>query len=237
MKKILFSLSCALNLFSFENQEAVINYLKNQIDYSVKCAEKNITKLPQEILEIHGMSTKKNRILLNTLGEISKNLPVNYLEIGVWKGSTFIASNYGNSFISSFAIDNWSEFQGPKSEFFANTNKFLKNGFSFLDSDSFSDITFSKLNGKKFDIYFYDGHHSEENQYKAFKLYDPFLADIFIAIVDDWSWPQVKSGTQRAFKELGYEILKKFEIDTIQDNPNGYWNGLIVALIKKPSAR
>lgn len=49
MKKILFSCALAVNLFSFENQEAVINYLKGQIDYSVKCAEKNITKLPAEV--------------------------------------------------------------------------------------------------------------------------------------------------------------------------------------------
>lgn len=89
------------------------------------------------------------------------------------------------------------------------------------------------LEGTKFDIYFYDGHHSEENQYKAFKVYDHLLSDVFIAIVDDWAWPQVKAGTFRAFDELGYQIIKKFEIDTIERDPHGYWNGLIVALIRK----
>ncbi len=180
---------------------------------------------------------KKNRILLNTLGEISKNLPLNYIEVGVWKGSTFISSNYGNSFNLSVAIDNWSKFSGPKNEFFANTGNFLKKSFSFIEGDSFSRSTFEKLKGKKFDVYFYDGDHNEENQYKAFKMYDHLLDDVFIAIVDDWSWPQVKTGTFRAFKELGYQVLKKFEIDTHQRDPNGYWNGLIVALIKKSEVR
>ncbi len=59
MKKILATFLVGLNLFSFENSESVIDFLKNHIDYSVECAEKGITKLPQKVLKIDGMSSKK----------------------------------------------------------------------------------------------------------------------------------------------------------------------------------
>ena len=233
MKKIIICFFCFLKLFAFEDNEELISYLKNQIDLAVNFSETNTTNLPEEAFLLPGMSSKKNRILLNTLGAISKKVPTNYLEIGVWKGSTFIASNYGNPFLNSVGIDNWTGFGGPREDFFFNIRKFLTNNFTIIEADCFDLETLKSLEGRKFDIYFFDGHHSEEHQYSAFKLYDPLLSDVFIAIVDDWAWPDVKMGTHRAFNELRYQILYKFEIDSDQADQNGYWNGIFVALIKK----
>ena len=47
-----------------------------------------------------------------------------YLEIGTWKGSS-ICSAMCNNKITCVAIDNWSEFGGPK-------NIFLENYYSFV---------------------------------------------------------------------------------------------------------
>ena len=48
----------------------------------------------------------------------------NYLEIGSWKGSTTSAALYNNKPNSSISIDNFSQFGGPKEEFWNNIRKF-----------------------------------------------------------------------------------------------------------------
>lgn len=218
-------------------EESSIDLLKSHIDNAIRCSQTNQTQLPKSVFSLEGMSSRKNRILLNAICQVAALLPTRYLEIGVWKGSTFISANYGNPMEFSVAIDNWSEFGGPKTEFLRNGVNYLGNKFQFIDGDCFSSHTINRLKDHKFDIYFYDGNHSERNQYLAFKKYDHLLDDVFIAIVDDWSWPQVKSGTLKAFEELQYQIIKKFEIDTNQSDPHGYWNGLIVALIRKTNTK
>jgi hypothetical protein len=221
------------SIFAFNNNDQMIKYLSDQIDFAYHSAENYSSDLPKSIFDIEGMSSKKNRIFLNTIGKISAVMPTNYLEIGVWKGSTFIAANYNNKFVKSVAVDDWSQFEGPRNCFLKNLKILANKNIKTLDNDCFSKEFFQKIQADKFDIYFYDGDHSELSQYYAFKKLDPFLDDVFIAIVDDWSWSTVKDGTNRAFTELGYEVIKKLDLNTNQSDPNGYWNGLLVALVRK----
>jgi hypothetical protein len=61
--------------------------------------------------------------LLNNLGEMSE---AHYLEVGVHKGATFVATNFKNNLLSSIAVDNWSEFAQDgetKKEFIKNTKQ------------------------------------------------------------------------------------------------------------------
>ena len=46
-----------------------------------------------------------------------------------------------------------------------------------------------------FNMYLYDGAHEHIDQAKAFYWADPTLADVFIAVVDDWNYPPVQTGT------------------------------------------
>jgi hypothetical protein len=61
-------------------------------------------------------------------------------------------------------------------------------------------------------------------------------------MVDDWNCPSVREGTKDAFNKLKYNLLYEKDLFTENlnnrigpgaGNPNTWWNGLYIALIKK----
>jgi hypothetical protein len=97
----------------------------------------------------------------------------------------------------------------------------------------------------KFNVYLYDGGQNYEDHYKALIYYLNCLDDIFIYIVDDWNWDQVRNGTNDAIKHWDLEVLWKKEIILTENNehtplneagPN-WWNGIAVYLLKKNAKR
>jgi hypothetical protein len=68
----------------------------------------------QGIYSIDGMSGTKYRFFINSL---VRGLPdARYLEVGSWAGSTLCSAIHGNK-VLAVAIDNWSEFGGPRDAF------------------------------------------------------------------------------------------------------------------------
>jgi hypothetical protein len=65
-----------------------------------------------------------------------------------------------------------------------------------------------------------------------------FHIEFWIAIVDDWNFPEVPLGTKAAFEKLNYRVL--FEV-VLPAQHNGdvanWWNGLYVAVIHKPKVK
>lgn len=201
---------------------------KQYIENAINDAENNNTKLSNRAFEIDGMSSRKNRIFLNSLLS-NKNLK--YLEIGCWKGSTLYSALDGNSIDYAVAIDNWCEFQGPKNEFHENM-KPLNTLFEFYDEDCFSIDT--KKFKEKFNIYFYDGRHEEEDQEKALTYYIDSLEDTFVYICDDWNWERVQQGTRTAIKKLNLKIENEWELPAdFPGDRNKWWNGFYIGIIKK----
>jgi len=209
---------------------------EKHIENSIAKAELGISKLNQEILNLEGFSSYKIRHLLNNLLELKK---VNYLEVGTWKGSTFISSMYDNNINSAYAVDNWSEFlhSDIKSTFFKNTNKHIPyKNFNFFEENCF-DLELSKISNL-IDVYLYDGAHDYESHYKAIKYFYSVLADEFILIVDDYdsvpTWEQVQKGTQDSIKDLNLNIIYEKHLKSVGRNDiNSWWNGYYIALIKK----
>ncbi|MGD0664703.1 MAG: hypothetical protein ABSA17_03105 [Rhabdochlamydiaceae bacterium] len=211
-------------------EEELIAHVQNSIEQ----AQKGVSKLSDAVLKIQGFSSPMVRHFLNNVCSMKNTT---YLEIGCFKGSTFVSAGYGNkdSLLEMVGIDNWSGFGGPREAFYKNAS-LMEPGLSwnFFESDCFAlDIT--EIISHPINVYFYDGSHSSEHQKAAFTYYNPIFDDVFIAIVDDWNWSQVRSGTLDAFQELNYEILYKQEFFT---NKNGgdkddWWNGLLIAVIKK----
>lgn len=217
--------SCTLT----PQEEALLTHLQE----SISRAEQGDSKLSSEVLHLDGMSSPKVRHLLNNL---SSREGTHYLEIGSWKGSTWISSLFGNahSIASATAIDNWILFN-PREIFWENCSRYLEEGLSYrvLEEDCFQvDLS---LFSHPINLYFYDGEHRPIDQEEAFTYFNPVLDNLFIAIVDDWNFPGVPEGTRSAFEKLGYTIL--FE-RVLPANGNGdlenWWNGLYVALIRKP---
>jgi len=198
---------------------------KEHIDLSITKAELEKSKLTQDMLNITGWSSPKIKHFLNNVCSLPD---INYLEIGCWQGSTFISALYGNEIKAAVGIDNFSEFDGH--QFFENNCKRFLKKFTFINKDCFK-VDLSTL--PKFDIYFYDGCHTEEAQEKALTYFDPVLKDKCIILIDDWNWSFVQNGTLKALQKLKYNIEYKIEFTNAGNDRTHWWNGLLIMLINK----
>jgi hypothetical protein len=200
-------------------------YITNAID----CSNNGVTKLNSKAISMRGMSSFKVRNFLNKLLEMPNS---RYLEIGVFAGSTLYSALLKNSPEFVVAIDNFS------SNLSNNQEAFLKNlsdvgvEFEFINSDCF--LVKEKLNSKKFNIYFYDGDHSEQSQYQALKYFYDNLDNEFIYICDDWNWQDVKDGTYRAIKEQNISIIEEWQLPSnFNCDKENWWNGVWVSILRK----
>lgn len=187
-------------------------------------------KVTNEIFSIPGMSGAKYKRFANRL--LSNDIVKNYLEIGVWKGSTAIAALHGNhNRLKYTVIDNFCEFGGPKQDFLDNWRKYIGGEPNLIDEDCFA--IFPKNRGiSDIDVYFYDGEHEAINHYRGLQYYYHAMADSFIFMVDDWSWEKVQRGTYTAFNELGAKIAFKVEYYGSND-ADGWWNGCGIFVLEK----
>lgn len=210
--------------------------LKKHVETAFKNAEKGKSKITDALLNMEGMSGKKTRHFYNNLLNIDD---ARYLEIGTWKGSSVCSAMCGNK-AKVVCIDNWSEFGGPKDEFLINFINYKgKNQASFIEQDCYT-VDISQL--PKFNIYMYDGNHTKDSHYKALLHYYDCLDDIFIFIVDDWNWKDVRDGTYDSFKQLNLSVLYEKEIRLTTDNSHtdpkvakeSWHNGIYVGILKKP---
>lgn len=194
------------------------------IKESIRKAELEESKLDSVCFTAPGFTSPKIRHLLNNVCSYEFG---HYLEIGVHKGATFVAANYGNNLLSSIAVDNWSEFAEcgeAKKEFYKHSGRLL-NSYKVYEQDCFTIGSSELLN--PVNIYLYDGCHSEESHVRSLTHFYPYLAEEFIFMVDDWNWPYPKSGTRNAISELGLKVKYERELD------DGWWNGFYICLLSK----
>lgn len=187
-------------------------------------------KVTNEIMSIEGMSGATYKRFANRL--LSNDIVKNYLEIGVWKGSTSIAALHGNHHRLKYTvIDNFSQFGGPKEEFIKNWKTHNGDEPNLIDEDCFLFDPIKK-GISDIDVYFYDGEHGENDHYLALKHYYNSMASSFIFMVDDWSWDQVKNGTNKALKELKLKVHYQQEFGGNSDG-SGWWNGCGIFVLEK----
>lgn len=213
-----------------------MEFYRNLVESSLRNAEDNRSKITEYIINMGGMSGTKTRHFYNNLLNTED---ARYLEIGTWKGSSVCSAMCNNKAKKIVCIDNWSQFGGPKEEFLINFEKFKgENNASFIENDCYK-VDVSLL--PKFNIYMYDGDHSYENHYKALLHYYDCLDDMFIFIVDDWNWKEVRDGTYDSIRKLNLKILYETEIRLTWDNSHTFmplakdtwWNGIFIAILEK----
>tara|TARA_Y100001963_G_scaffold153822_1_gene241364 strand:- start:1388 stop:3850 length:2463 start_codon:yes stop_codon:yes gene_type:complete len=211
----------------------------NLVRHVEDCFEKAIagqSKISNEILKMDGMSGKKTRHFYNNICSMND---ARYLEVGTWKGSSVCSAMNKNDNMTCVCIDNWSEFDGPKKEFLQNFNKFKGNTNSRFIENNCWDVDAQTLG--KFNIYMYDGNHSEDSHFKALNHFESCLDNEFIYLIDDWNWQKVRKGTFDSIKKNNCKILFQKEIRTTLDdshaNPSGiksdWHNGICVFVLQK----
>ena len=216
--------------------EEIIQTYKTLLEKAFENAENGVSKITKEIIQMGGMTGTKTRHFYNHLMEVKD---ARYLEIGTWKGSSVCSAMCGNKG-KVVCIDNWSEFGGPKAEFLENFEKFKgENDANFIENDCYQ-VVVEDL--PKFNIYMYDGNHTNESHFKALLHYYDCLDDIFIFIVDDWNWQDVRDGTHKSIEQLNLKVCYEKEIRLTFDNSHSpqplardtWWNGIYVAILQKP---
>lgn len=215
-----------------------LDFLIDHVNQCVINADKSSSKITNEILNIEGMSGSKTRHLYNNLCNIDN---ANYLEVGTWKGSSFVSSIFKNN-IKSIAIDNWSEFNGSKNNFIKNVEKFCpESRYIFFEKNSF-EITETDIHSffDSIDIYLYDGCHKYESHKSAITHFKQFLSKYSIVLIDDWrnengSWQNVIKGTYDGFDNSNLKIHHKIEIPSKQEinGSKEYWNGICIFICER----
>jgi hypothetical protein len=221
-----------------EKKEPVIIVMEEliaHIENAFKNAEEGVSNITYDIISMEGMTGTKTRHFYNNLLSYPGT---RYLEIGTWKGSSVCSAMYGNS-ATVTCIDNWSQFQGPKEIFLLNFNHYKgTNNATYIENDCFK-VDVKTL--PRYNVFLYDGDHSKEAHYKALTHYYDCLDDVFVFIVDDWNWQDVRDGTLESISDLGLKIVYEKEIRLTQDNSvtpepllsTGWWNGIYVVILQK----
>ena len=81
-------------------------------------------------------------------------------------------------------------------------------------------------------VYFFDGPHDEENQYRGIQVAEDLLADEALVIVDDWrlasdSTSYAKAGTARAVHDLTNRWERLYELPARFNGDHAlWWNGV-----------
>ena len=196
---------------------------------SIERAFHNKSNLTPEILMMDGMSGHKTRHLYNNICNLEG---ATYLEIGTWKGSSFISAMYKNTNTLGISVDNWTEFGNPREEFHANVRRFLSPGQPLMlyDKDCWT-LTKNHI-PKSIDIFMFDGAHNYEEQKKAITYYCQYFSKYVIIMIDDWicDWVDVKRGTMDGFRESNLKILYQHEIGLVNAPTHSmggdtFWNG------------
>lgn len=184
---------------------------------------------------LEGMSGQRFRAFLNHL---SKSLgEYNYLEIGVWKGSTAKCALHKTR-AKALLVDNWSQFGGPRSAALRSLSRYL-----YKDRATLLDIDFNLLLNYETrlepNVYYYDGPHDYKSHYTAVELITKFTSDEIIFIIDDWNWDNVKNGTLDACRDFKLNIWATWQIIPSRKDRGGklgsWHNGIFIALVSRVS--
>jgi hypothetical protein len=189
---------------------------------------------------VEGFSGRRHRLFMNNL--IATVEQPRYLEIGIFRGATFCAA-VSNNKVHATGVDNWAEFGGKASEFYLNLAalKGPEATVNVIEQD-FRTVNYAALG--PFNVGFYDGPHTERDQYDGARIVIAAMTANSILLVDDWNWEQVRRGTMNAIRDSGAQIDFAIEVRTSFDNTvpahaygaSDWNNGLFAAAVSRRHA-
>jgi hypothetical protein len=186
-----------------------------------------------DVLAVPGFSSPSNRGVLNYA--VSMVPRARILEVGSFKGSTAVAMCHDNAVECIHMIDNHTEFGDTRQELAATCQRFGLPA-TIHDLDWFAPLPADVFGGTRFNVYLYDGPHEEGRHAAELAIAWPHLADEFLYIVDDYSWPQVRAGCDAGLFAMADRLKvgskNIYKSDVLNDS-TGFWNGLLVAWCEK----
>jgi hypothetical protein len=208
--------------------------LRNHVVRCIERAELRQSRTSPEILAMRGLSGFKTRHLYNNLVGM---FDARYLEIGTSLGATIFAAMCDNCadviFINNRSGGSTPDLTSPFERWRgANTAQLITQDCFSVDVD-----TLSKRN-----IFVFDGDHKKESVTRALTHYFKCLDDVFVYVVDDWNWKDVRDGTRDAIAGLSLTVAFETEVRTTQDNTHpamgssqqaAWHNGIFAAVLVK----
>ena len=197
--------------------------------------------LDNTVYAIEGFCGRKHRLFLHNL--VAALPDPRYIEIGLFKGATFCAALWQNR-VRALGVDNWSEYGGP-----ANAAAFYRNlaacrgpraRINLVEAD-FRTAPLAAFG--RFNIGFYDGSHTEADQYDGARAILDVLDDTAILMIDDWNWTGVRQGTMRALSDSGRHTSLAIDLRTTTNDTtvegagfgggSDWHNGVFVAVVSR----
>jgi hypothetical protein len=182
----------------------------------------------RELCEIPRMSTFAIGAIMN---HAVARMPAEhvFLNVGVWNGFSFLSGLLNNPDKTCIGVDNFSESGGPRDAFMERFERFSGPNHRFHEMD-YRDY-FSKVHSEPIGVYFYDGEHSYENQWRGLEIAEPYFTDDCIVLVDDTTWEDPHRATLDFIEASGRDYTLYLDERTAGNGHPTLWNGLMVAQV------
>jgi hypothetical protein len=108
-----------------------------------------------------------------------------------------------------------------------------------LVEQDFREVDYRALG--KFNVFLFDGPHSEADHRDAIVIVQPSLANRFVLIVDDWNWRRVRLGTMHGLLAADCRVEASVQVRTTNDDSHpscafeasDWHNGYFIAVVRK----
>ena len=214
------------------------------------------SKIGERERDLYGISSPRLKALVNN---ICSKEGTNYLELGVFKGSTIISAAYGNLTAKLVGVENYSYDQNEpkrtapegtiwenmKTQLAANIKRYQESGVPVnTDNITIIESNFQEVDWKsypKFDVCFFDIVPADKETYKAF--FDKTLQALSSeAVIIFSNYSNVKNAKE--LDEVIADNEHKFEVQWKKQRVSGglsdhthYQSGVLIMGIKKKIAK
>ena len=185
------------------------------------------------LVDVEGLSSPRVCNLLHDLVAAMGEEDV-YLEIGTWRGRTLCSAIVGNEGKRCVACDKfrfWGKWTGlgiiAKRKLLRNVARYGEGG---------AEVTFHHMDSRALfgrglvpdgvRVYFYDGDHSYEGTRHGVVSVAPCLRRESYLIMDDWNDEAIRRATFDGLDEAGLEVAWMRELEGINGDESGWWNGV-----------
>jgi hypothetical protein len=215
--------------------------LAEHIGQSIAKAWKHQSRLPPETLEIGGRTSPKIRHLLNNLCSLPDTV---FLEVGSWKGASFVAALTGNedSVTEGYAIDNWRCRGGGPIDVYSESERLFdeaRTRFLSRYGDRQHKIKQDLFTVESLPdvptIFYYDADHGQTGP--GSRHFFNMIADPCIVCLDDWSWDFVQSGWRKACVDGSRVVVREWELPNNKPKDTElWWEGFYVCILTRAKA-